>query len=149
MHYRRLPHPAAGGEVAGYGRAQRHHRHCEGHDAQRAHRACIAYPQKADHLRSASQKEKCRRSEHETVDKAAAHGGAYAVGTLMPELLGNEPRRRESHSRYGKGRAQNRHDKLIKPYPGRAYASGKPHLKRHRDETHDKRGASQQCGIHN
>ena len=150
MRDSRLPHPAAGGEIAGNGGAERDHGHGVCHYAQRPDRARVAYPQKAYRLRTRVQEEKRRRAEGKAVDKAAPHGAAYAPGALTAYLLGYEPRRRKPHAGDGEGRAQKRHghDQLIKPYAGRADAPGQPHLKGHRDQAHKERRARQQRGIH-
>ena len=151
MHGARLPHTPARREVPRQRRAQRRARHTHRAQPQRAHRARIAYPQKAYRLCQRAEYQPRRHPEKQRVAHAAPHRRAYPRAVERTQFLGDEPRRRKAYAGHRKGHCQPRHrqHQLIKPYARRADPPHEPHLKRNAYTAHQQRHAREQkCVVY-
>ena len=87
MHERRLPHAAGGGEVPVHDCRERDARQTDARDAQRAHRARVADPEKAHGLGQKIHHRTRAQAEKQRVARAPAHRARDARAALEPHLL--------------------------------------------------------------
>ena len=151
VYERRLPHSAAGGEVAAHGGGERYERHGDRKDAQRLYRPCVAYPKKADGFGKASEQQEGGNAEAQGIGKAAPHRRGDRRISAAAKLLGDEPCCGKAHAGDGEGAAQKAdgQHKSEETYPGSADAHREPHPIRHGNKAHQQGGAGEQSGIKN
>ena len=149
MHERRLPHAAGGGEIPVHDRRERDARQADARDAQRAHRARIADPEKAHGLGKKIHDRARAQAEKQRVARAPAHRTRDARAALQPHLLGDQARGGKADAGDGEGGKQHayRQDKLVEPDAGRADAPDEPRLKDERDAAHHDRRAGHERGV--
>ena len=149
VHERRLPHAAGGGEISVHDRRERDARQADACDAQRAHRARVADPEKAHGLGQKVHHRARAQAEKQRVARAPAHCPRDASAALEPHLLGDQARGGKADAGDGEGGKQHahRHDELVQPDAGRADAPDDPRLKDEPDAAHHDRRAGHERGV--
>ena len=149
MHERRLPHAAGGGEVPVHDRRERDARQADARDAQRAHRARVADPEKAHGLSQKIYQRARAQAEKQRIARAAAHRTRDARAALEPHLLGDQTRGGKADAGDGEGCKQHAHrqDELVEPDAGRADVPDEPRLKDERNAAHHDRRAGHERGV--